>query len=109
MNKQHENAFIRQIMDSTNGVQRATANPYLLTVLNQKIEQQPKNNWEYLSAYLTKPAIWVSAILLVILLNSAVLWMSANSTTAADATIVVSNEDAAESFAIIDQTEIQEP
>ncbi|MFZ4058252.1 MAG: hypothetical protein ACOYKE_08920 [Ferruginibacter sp.] len=109
MNKQQEDQFIRQIMESTDGMQRASANPFLLTVLNQKIQQQPKNNWEYLGMYIAKPAVWVSAIFLVVLLNGAALWKNTHSVANTENTVLVANDDEAESFAIIDQIENQEP
>lgn len=56
-------------MDSLNGLQRASANPFLYTRIMARIEER-QNKWARLASFIGRPAIALSATLFFIGINT---------------------------------------
>ena len=78
---------IQQEVDSTleslDGIQKASANPYLFTRIQARLQKQPSGTWEGISDFLTRPVVAIATILIVIVVNLAVFFNNSNNTTPA--------------------------
>lgn len=82
--KKHTESRIDAIIDSTNGIKRAEANPYLYTRIMSKLGEE-KSVWASISGFITRPAIVLSTLCLVIILNVFVVTNSKEETTTSTA------------------------
>lgn len=65
-------------MRSLDHVERAKANPFLYTRVHAKLAAAPRTVWEQVTSYISRPAIAMAVLCLVILTNAAVVyWQSA--------------------------------
>ena len=70
------NDKIDDILKSIDGIEKATAKPFLLTRVNARIKianALPENIWYKIAFYLKKPAVAFAAIVLLILINISVI------------------------------------
>jgi hypothetical protein len=65
---------IEQALSSLDGVQRATPQPFFYTRLKARLEQTEKGVWESVSSFITRPAMLIATVCMVLLLNVAVLY-----------------------------------
>jgi hypothetical protein len=85
MDKQeYINQLINAALNSTDGAARATPRPYLFTRLNARMQNAAENSWDRLLKFISKPAVAVTAICLVVAINAMVI--SDNYTAATTAT-----------------------
>jgi hypothetical protein len=64
--------LVDETINSMDGADRAEPAPYLLTRINAKMSMQPASAWERVSAFLSKPGIAFSLVLLLIMINLAI-------------------------------------
>lgn len=57
-----------EILNSLEGIQKAAPHPYFFTRLEARMRQE-KNPWYILTSFLTRPAIALAAICLILVLN----------------------------------------
>jgi hypothetical protein len=76
----HTQSRIDAILGSTDGIKRAEANPYLFTRIMSKLGEE-KSVWASISGFITRPAIVLSTLCLVIILNVFVVVNSKEDTT----------------------------
>jgi membrane-bound ClpP family serine protease len=69
MKKADIEKLVDETLSSADGANRATANPYLLTRLNAALQNDKESAWERIIAYLSKPAIAMTGLILVIAIN----------------------------------------
>lgn len=70
------NDKIDDILKSIDGIEKATAKPFLLTRVNARIKIAnglPENIWYKIAFYLKKPTVAFAAIVLLILINISVI------------------------------------
>ena len=65
---------IEKTLNSLNGIQRAAANPYLFTRIKARLEGEEKSFWGRALTFLSRPSVAVPAIVLTILINTAVFF-----------------------------------
>jgi hypothetical protein len=70
------NKLIDAAMDSLDGASRATAKPYLLTRINARMQQVKENKWDTALRFISRPAVAMAGILLVIAINATVVTYS---------------------------------
>lgn len=77
--KQHEiDKRVEETLDSLDGVGRAKSNPFLFTRVQARLSQSVKTPWEQLTAYISRPAVALVMLCMVIVSNAAVLyWQTA--------------------------------
>ena len=68
---------IDEAMQSLDGIEKASPRPFFFTRLEARMQKQ-KSRWEALSSFLSKPAIAVACICLIIMINAAVILSSSN-------------------------------
>ena len=71
-NKQKIQHKVEETLNSLDGVKQATANPFLFTRIKARLEREEKGFWIRAFSFISRPAIAVSAIVIVILINAAV-------------------------------------
>src|ERR1043165_8019926 len=64
---------VDQIMQSIDGIKRATPRPLLFTRLEARMENE-KNVWVKLSSYLARPLVAFTCICLIIIINAMVVF-----------------------------------
>ncbi len=66
---------IESTLRSLDGVKRAEANPFLFTRIKARMNKEA-NGWEWIFSFVSRPAIAVAIILLVMVVNGWALWGS---------------------------------
>jgi anti-sigma-K factor RskA len=72
------NQWVQETLDSLNGVQRATANPYLFTRVMARLQSRQAgsnrepDSYESVARWISRPAFAMSAVILFLALNIAV-------------------------------------
>lgn len=80
---QDSNRKIEKVMQSLDGIRKASPRPFFFTRLEARMQKQ-KNGWEKLSLFLSKPVIAIACICLIIMINAAVILSSSNLNSAND-------------------------
>ena len=74
MNKKDKiNNLIEQALSSVDGIERATAKPFLLTRINARLNQSKETFWEKLSWFIGRPSVAFSGLTMLILINVTVI------------------------------------
>ena len=74
---------IEKTLDSLNTVKRAQANPFLFTRIKARMNKKA-NGWEGVFSFISKPAIAIAILLLVMAVNGWALWGGSGETVTAD-------------------------
>jgi hypothetical protein len=64
---------VDEVMESLDGIHRADPGPWFFTRLSQRLRTQPKSVWVSVGAFLSRPAIAISGIAAVLMLNLVLL------------------------------------
>lgn len=60
---------IEQVLSSFDGAERATANPFLYTRIQERLQRKP-GAWQKLSLLMNRPSFIVATLILVLLMNA---------------------------------------
>ena len=71
-NNEHINKLTEEALNSLDGTSRATAKPYLLTRLNARMQNEKANSWDNALRFISKPAVALAGLCLVIVINATV-------------------------------------
>lgn len=71
--------LIEETLNSLNNIKRASPKPYLLTRINARINHTTKNNWEAIAYFISKPAVMVLGLSLLITVNLSVILINNSS------------------------------
>jgi hypothetical protein len=74
---------IDEVMQSLNGVEKASPSPFFFTRLEARMERE-KSSWEKISSFVAKPVVAFACICLVIMINAWVIFSSCNSQNSTD-------------------------
>ena len=74
---------VEQAMSSLDNVQRATANPFLYTRIQAVLEKEEKGFWASFGSFITKPAVAFATLVLILSMNSLVLFSNSDPTVSA--------------------------
>ena len=69
---------IEQTLQSLNNVKRAEANTFLFTRIKARMNKKP-GGWEWISSFVSRPAIAIAIVLLVMAVNGWALWGGSDS------------------------------
>lgn len=87
------NNKIDTILDSLQGIQRATPGPFFFTRVSARLQREQKNTWQNLARLVTRPAIAVTGLCLVLLINIwVVVTRSEDTVTGQRSEIVLADE-----------------
>lgn len=64
---------IERALDSLEGVQRATPQPWFYTRVKARLQREEKTVWETIGSFLSKPVVAMAALTTILVLNLAVL------------------------------------
>jgi hypothetical protein len=92
--KENINKLIDEALSSLDGAERATPKPYLFTRLNARMQKEPENSWDNVLKFISRPAIALAGLCLVITINAMVVSSnySGQTTTTADEQYVSADE-----------------
>jgi len=65
---------VERTLNSLDGIQRADANPYLLTRIMARLEKDEKSFWSRALTFISRPSVAVPAIILTVLINTAIFF-----------------------------------
>jgi uncharacterized membrane protein YdfJ with MMPL/SSD domain len=99
---------VNAVLNSMDGAQRATANPYLYTRIQAALHRQPDTYWERLGRLMARPSIAIAGIVVVIALNLAVVISHTNKADALEE-MTLNTDDFYESVAIVYDIDNNEP
>ena len=110
-NNEHINKLIFNALNSLDNTQRATAKPYLLTRLNARMQDETDSSWDKALKFISKPAIALAGICLVIAINAMVVTYNYSNKTSAisDEQYASADEYNSSSVAVLNDIENTEP
>lgn len=79
---------IEQILDSLDGIGKAEPRPYFFTRVMARLEREQKTVWERAGAFISRPAVVVGSLVLVLVLNVFVLFRQDDQLSGANGTAV---------------------
>ncbi len=62
-----------QTLNSLDGIQRADPGPFFFTRVQAKLQKEQRSNWGRIASFITKPAVVITGIGLIVLINAAAL------------------------------------
>src|SRR6185295_9583234 len=65
---------VERALNSLDGIQRADANPYLLTRIMARLEKDEESFWSRALTFISRPSVAVPAIILTVLINTAIFF-----------------------------------
>ena len=65
---------VEKTLNSLDGLQKATANPYLFTRIKARLENDEQSFWGSALTFISRPSVAVPAIVLTILVNTAIFF-----------------------------------
>lgn len=76
MQKRSIEKLVEETLNSLEGAKRAEAKPFLLTRVLAKINsgEETANVWTRISVFLSKPAVALAGLLLIVLINAAIIF-----------------------------------
>lgn len=84
MNDNHKiEQKVNEVMNSLDGLTRAKANPFLFTRVEARLRRGGKNAWETAISYISRPAVALAMLSMVILSNAVVMYWRAGAEEAA--------------------------
>lgn len=108
MNRKEELAKkVEEALESFAGVQQAEPAPFFYTRVQSRLERNTYGWWESFGAFITRPVVAFTSVLLVILLNAAVIYTQRSSSISSTKTEQVSEDDYSSVVAISDNYENQ--
>jgi hypothetical protein len=72
---------VEEALESFAGVQQAEPAPFFYTRVRSRLEKSTVGSWESFGAFITRPVVAFTSILLVILLNAAVIYTQRSNST----------------------------
>ena len=67
---------VDKTLNSLDGVQKATASPYLFTRIKARLQREDKNFWTRAFAFISRPAVAITAIVMAIFINAIIFFES---------------------------------
>ena len=74
--KRHIPEEVDKTLDGFEGIQRASANPFLFTRVQARLQKEETNFWSQAFAFISRPAIAVAGVAIAIIINAAVFYES---------------------------------
>jgi len=71
------NRKIDEVMQSFDGIEKASPLPFFFTRLEAKMQKE-KNRWEVISSFLSRPVVAFACICLIIIINAAVIFSASH-------------------------------
>ena len=72
----HIDKLVEETINSLDGLSRAKANPFLFTRVEARLRQGSKSAWDQAVAFISRPAVALAMLGLVILSNAVAMWQT---------------------------------
>ena len=69
---------IERALESLDGMQRATPQPWFFTRVKARLQREEKTVWELIGSFLSKPAVAMAGLGLILILNLFVIFKEGN-------------------------------
>lgn len=89
-NKEHIQQKVEKTLQSLDEIKRAEANPFLFTRIIARVQQE-QSGWERITSFISRPAIALAMLILVMAVNALVVFNSGTETTAETESMAVSS------------------
>jgi len=83
---------VEQALNSLDGAQKASPGPFFFTRVQARLQKQRSNRWELVTSFITRPAVALGGLCIVILLNAVAFYFRAESNGSAMAVSSAQNE-----------------
>lgn len=110
-NDENTERQIAEALNSIGAIKRATPKPYLLTRINARLNNQEKSVWENAAIFISRPAVMVLGLCLIIAINLSVILTnkSSKNNAVAERSVTSIVDEYSTTFATIDNIENPEP
>jgi len=71
--KRHIQEQVDKTLDSLDGIQRASANPFLFTRIQARLQKEETNFWSQAFAFISRPMVAFAGVAIAIIINAVVL------------------------------------
>jgi hypothetical protein len=78
MSKKTIEGKIERTLESLDGMQRATPQPWFFTRVKARLQREERSVWESIGSFLSKPAVAMAGLGLILILNLFVLFKQDN-------------------------------
>jgi hypothetical protein len=75
-NKEQIQREVEKTLESLEGTQKTSANPYLFTRIKAALEQEEKNVWGRALSFISRPSVAFATIIIAIFINAILLYES---------------------------------
>lgn len=69
---------IDEVLESVNNIERARPNPFFFTRLEARLKREQKSTWEHVCKLVTRPAVALASLSLVLIINAFVVFQGIN-------------------------------
>ncbi len=110
MKNEQINKQIDDTLNSLDGAKRATPKPFLLTRLTARMQKKQEGSWDNALRFLSRPAVAIACVVLVITVNTAVFTFNQPAKTGTgDEQYYAATEDYNSAVAVLNDIENIEP
>ena len=95
------NKKIDDVMQSMDGITRATPRPFLFTRLEARMQSE-KNIWSKISSFAARPVVAFACVCFVLIINAMVIFTSGNATTQQGPELATADEYSQVSYNLYD-------
>ncbi len=92
-NRDHIDKKIEEALESFDGAARAEVKPYLFTRLTARMQRQQQSSWDKAVKFITRPAIAMAGLCLVISINAMVIAYKSPASSTGSATDQLATTD----------------
>ena len=89
---------IEQAMNSLDGISSASPGPFFYTRVQARLQKQAASSWESVTSFITRPAVALAGVCIIILLNAVAFYFHPDNTAASVAAVSVSDQVYAEEY-----------
>lgn len=72
-NQERIDNLVNEALQSLDGIKQVTGKPYLLTRIHAKMQASSSSTWDAVLAFISKPAVAIACITMIIAINAMVL------------------------------------
>jgi hypothetical protein len=65
---------VEEVLNSLEGINKAGPGPFFFTRVQARLQRQSRSGWEQVIAFITRPAIALAGVCVILLLNATVLY-----------------------------------
>ena len=83
---------VEQALNSLDGARKASPGPFFFTRVKARLQRQRSSGWEWVGSFITRPAVPLGGLCIIILLNAVAFYFRADGNGSAIAASAALNE-----------------